>query len=86
MSEMAPGGRLQCASLNHPRGSSTDTMFFLEENNGFFCFACRLCTETFRKPQLHVIAKSSGAVLIHKNTRKAASIDRDASGRIVSFR
>jgi hypothetical protein len=86
MSDMAPGGKLHCGSPAHPEHLSRDSMFFLEEKNGFFCFGCRVCTEINRRPQLHVIAKSQGALKIHKETRKAAHIDRDNKGRIVSFR
>lgn len=86
MSEMAPGGRLHCGSPQHPAHMSRDTMYFLEEKGGFFCFGCRVCTEISQRLQLHVIAKSHGAVRIHKQTRKAAHIDRDSQGRIKSFR
>jgi hypothetical protein len=86
MSEMAPGGQLHCGSPSHPAHLSRDTMFFLEQKEGFFCFGCRVCTEVNRRPQLHVIAKSHGALKIFKNTRKAAHIDRDNQGHIVSFR
>lgn len=86
MRDFAPNHRLQCGSPAHPKGVSTDTMYFLEERNGFFVFACRLCTELLRRPQIHVISLSHGAVRIYKNTRKAAVIDRDNQGKIVSFR
>lgn len=86
MSEMAPGGRLQCGSPHHPAHVSTDTMYFLEQRSGFFTFGCKLCTELHRTPQLHVVAESHGARHILKQTRKAAHIDRDNKGRIVSFR
>jgi hypothetical protein len=86
MSELAPGGHLHCGSPAHPAHLSRDTMYFLEEKNGFFCFGCRPCTEIQRRPQIHVIAKSYGALKIYNNTRKAALIDRDSEGHIVSFR
>jgi hypothetical protein len=86
MSEMAPGGHLHCNSPAHPEHASRDSMLFLEEKDGFFCFGCKLCTELQRKPQLHVVSKSHGAMKIYKNTRKAATIDRDKQGNIVSFR
>jgi hypothetical protein len=86
MSEMAPGGRLHCGSPDHPQHLNRDSMYFLEEKNGFFAFGCRVCTEIHRHIQLHVIAKSHGAVKIFNNTRKAAHIDRDKQGRIISFR
>lgn len=86
MSDYAPGNRLHCGSEHHPKNVSTDTMYFLEENNGLFIFACKLCTELTRRPQIHAIMNTHNAVNIYKNTRKAASIDRDNRGRIISFK
>jgi hypothetical protein len=86
MSEMAPGGRLQCGSPSHPQHMSHDTMYFLEQKNGFFVFGCRVCTEINRQPQLHVVAATHGGSNIYKRTRKAEHIDRDSKGRITSFR
>lgn len=85
MSDYAPGGRLMCASEHHPKNVSRDTMYFLEEKNGFFVFACRLCTEILRRPQIHVISRSNHAVFIYRNTRKAEYIDRNNRGQITSF-
>jgi len=86
ISDFAPNGRLQCGSEHHPKHLSRDTMYFLEEKGGFFVFACRLCTEILRQPQIHVIARSQNAVHIYKHTRKAEYIDRDNRGKIISFR
>lgn len=86
MSDYAPGNRLHCGSEHHPKHASKDTMYFLEEKNGFFVFACRLCTEILRQPQIHVISRSNNAIAIYKNTRKAEFIDRDNRGKITSFR
>jgi hypothetical protein len=86
MSEMAPGGRLHCGSPSHPGHMTRDTMCFLQEQNGFFVFGCRVCTEINQQPQLHVVAATHGGRKIYKNTRKAAHIDRDAKGNITSFR
>jgi len=86
MSSLAPGGRLHCHSEHHPKNLSRDTMYFLEEKQGCFVFACKLCTEITRHPQIHAIMQSHSAVNIYKNTRKAAFIDRDTQGKIVSFR
>ena len=86
MSDFAPGGRLHCGSEHHPKHLSRDTMFFLEEKNGFFVFACKLCTEILRHPQIHVISRDNDAIHIYKNTRKAEFIDRDRAGKINSFR
>jgi Zn-finger protein len=86
MSEMAPGGRLHCGSPDHPAHMTRDTMYFLQEQNGFFVFGCRVCTEIHQQPQLHVVAASHGGRKIYKNTRKADHIDRNEQGRITSFR
>jgi hypothetical protein len=86
MSEMAPGGRLMCGSPNHPAHLTRDTMYYLEQKNGFFCFGCRVCTEIHQQLQLHVVAATHGGAKIYKNTRKAGHIDRDSQGRITSFR
>lgn len=86
MSELAPGNRLHCGSEHHPKHANRDTMFFLEQKDGFFVFACRLCTEITRRPQIHVISQSQSAIAIYKNTRKAEHIDRDNKGAIISFR
>jgi hypothetical protein len=86
MSELAPGGRLQCGSPSHPAHLSKDTMYFLAVEKGFFVFGCRVCTEIHKTPQLHVVAATHGGRTIYKNTRKAEHIDRDSQGRITSFR
>ena len=86
LSDFAPGGRLHCGSPVHPAHVSKDTMYFLEMKDGFFVFACKLCTEIQRRPQMHVISHSKSAVKIYQNTRRAEHIDRDNQGKIVSFR
>jgi hypothetical protein len=86
MSDYAPGNRLHCGSEHHPKNLSRDTMYFIEENQGLFIFACKLCTEIRRTMQIHAIMKNHNAVEIYRNTRKATSIDRDNRGRIVSFK
>lgn len=86
ISDFAPAGRLLCFAQMHPKNLSRDTMFFLEEKGGFFVFGCSLCTELQRRPQIHVISKSQQGLRIYKHTRKAEKIDRDNSGKIVSFR
>lgn len=86
MSDMAPGGRLHCASPEHPENMSRDTMYFLELQGEMFCFGCKLCTEIKRSLQLHVIARDRGGIHIYQNTRKAENIDRDKKGNITSFR
>jgi hypothetical protein len=86
LSDMAPGGRLHCRSEHHPKSVSTDTMLFLAEQNGFFVYGCKLCTEILREPQIHVIGPGKLTMKIYENTRKATQIDRDSQGRITSFR
>lgn len=86
ISEFVEDGRLQCGSVNHPPGQTRDTMFFLTEKNGMFCFGCNVCTELTRKPQLHILADSRETRAIHSQTRKARHIERDKQGNIVSFR
>jgi hypothetical protein len=61
-------------------------MYFLEERNGCFVFACKLCTEITRHPQIHAIMRSQNAIHVYKNTRKAEFLDRDHQGKLVSFR
>lgn len=86
MKDMAPGGRLQCGSPAHPAHLSRDTMYFLQEQQGFFVFGCRVCTEINQQAQLHVVAATHGGRQIYKNTRKAEHIDRDTKGNVTSFR
>ena len=86
MTDYLDNGRLQCGSEHHPKNLSRDTMYFLNERDGFFVFACKLCTELLRRPQIHVISRSHNAVRIYQRTRKAEYIDRDSRGKITSFR
>ncbi len=86
IAEYVVDGRLQCGSVNHPPGQTTDTMYFLSEKDGYFCFGCRLCTEITRQPQLHILADSRETRSIFSQTRKAEHIERDGQSRIVSFR
>jgi hypothetical protein len=86
MADVAPGNRLHCGSEALPFGMSRDTMYFLEQRNGYFVFACKLCTEIQRRPQIHVVSAAYNGREIYRNARKADFVDRDNQGRIVSFR
>lgn len=86
MDEYLAEGRLQCGSVNHPPSASRDTMYFLNEKNGFLCFGCKLCTEITRQPQLHILADNRDTRAIYSQTRKAEHIERDQQGNILSFR
>jgi hypothetical protein len=84
--EYLENGVLQCKSVNHPPSMTTDTMYFLEEKNGFLAFGCRVCTELTKQPQLHILAVNKASKAIYQQTRKAEHIERNDQGKIVSFR
>lgn len=86
IAEYVEDGRLQCGSVNHPPSITKDTIYFLSEKDGYFCFGCRVCTEVTQHPQLHILADSRDTRSIYSQTRKAEHIERDGKGKIVSFR
>lgn len=82
--ENTEDGKLLCQSVNHPPHLSRDTMYFLEEKNGFMVFGCQLCTELTGQPQLHFLTVNRDSKFIYSRTRKAEHIER--SNGILNFR